>query len=52
MKLAVWTILAALTLATGLLAPMAEAKSVKWTCVILDPMNPSSYYCTGSTRRP
>ena len=52
MKYAVWAMLATLTLGAHLLPSVAEAKSIKWTCVILDPMNPSSYYCTGSTRRP
>jgi hypothetical protein len=31
---------------------IAEAKSVKWSCVALDPANPSTYTCYGSTRRP
>jgi hypothetical protein len=42
----IWAIAAALLVAPVLLPAAAEAKSVKWSCVNIDPTNPSSYYCT------
>lgn|GEM_PF-2279107 len=39
-------IVAALLVAPVLVPAAAEAKSVKWSCVNIDPTNPSSYYCT------
>lgn len=52
MKQAVWAMVAALMVGANMLPAPAEAKSVKWTCVAPDPLNPFSYVCTGSTRRP
>jgi hypothetical protein len=52
MKYAVWAMLAALTLGANLLPSLAEAKSIKYTCVAPDPLNPFSYVCTGSRTRP
>lgn len=52
MKYAVWAMVAALTVGANLLPSAVEAKSVKWSCVAPDPLNPFSYVCTGSRTRP
>lgn len=52
MRFALWAMVAALVIGANLLPSLAEAKSVKWTCVITNPLTPWAYTCTGSTRRP
>jgi hypothetical protein len=52
MKFAMLSILALLTVAPTLMPSLAEAKSAKWSCVNVDPANPSSYVCTSSRTRP
>jgi hypothetical protein len=52
MKYAVWAMVAALTVGANLLPSVVEAKSIKYTCVAPDPLNPFSYVCTGSRTRP
>ena len=51
-KIVLLPLVAALSLAAALSPNLAEAKSVKWSCVALDPNNPWTFTCTANTSRP
>lgn len=51
-KLALLPVVAALAFAAIMSPTIAEAKSVKWSCIALDPNTPWVYTCTASSGRP
>lgn len=51
-KLAPLPLVAALAFAAVMSPTIAEAKSVKWSCVALDANTPWVYTCTASSGRP
>ena len=51
-KLALFPILAALAFSACIAPTLVEAKSVKWSCVALDPNTPWVQTCYPSTNRP
>ena len=46
MKFARLAIIATLLVGPALLPSLAQAKSPKWSCVALDPLNPFTYTCS------
>ena len=52
MKHALLALFAALLIGPTVLATQAQAKSVKWHCVALDPANPQNLTCYASKSRP
>lgn len=51
-KLALFPIVAVLAVSACMTATVVEAKSVKWSCVALDPNTPWIQTCYPSTNRP
>lgn len=52
MKFATWAAVGFLAIAANLAPTFAEAKSVKWYCVALNPLYPQNMTCYPSTSRP
>ena len=52
MKTALFTLCAALMLASAIAPTMVEAKSVKWSCYAPNPAYPQNHVCYPSTNRP
>jgi len=52
MKFARLMIIASLLAASTAVPTLVQAKSVKWSCVALDPSHPFNFTCRPSTSRP